>query len=52
MADQNPAKQNAVTNISDEKAWERSGRLALALLEQGFRLGGLIPASRDKVHER
>lgn len=38
--------------IGTEEAWERSERSALALLEQGFHLGGLIPASRNELHER
>ena len=38
--------------VGAEEAWERSERSALALLEQGFRLGDLIPASRDELHER
>jgi hypothetical protein len=37
--------------IGEEEAYERSQRSALALLEQGFHLGGL-PASRDELHER
>jgi hypothetical protein len=38
--------------IGAEEAWERSERSALALLEQGFHLGGRITASRDELHER
>jgi predicted transcriptional regulator len=38
--------------VGAEEAWERSERSALALLEQGFHLGGLIVASRDEWHER
>lgn len=38
--------------VGSEEAWERSERSALALLEQGFHLGGLIAASRDELHER
>ena len=38
--------------VGAEEAWERSERSALALLEQGFHLGGLITASRDELHER
>ena len=38
--------------VGAEEAWERSERSALALLEQGFHLGGVIPASRDELHER
>ena len=38
--------------VEAEEAWDRSERSALALLEQGFPLGGRIPASRDEWHER
>lgn len=38
--------------VAAEEVWERSERSALALLEQGFHLGGLIPAGRDELHER
>jgi hypothetical protein len=38
--------------VGAEEARERSERSALALLEQGFHLGGLIVASRDDWHER
>jgi hypothetical protein len=38
--------------VGAEETWERSERSALALLEQGFHLGGLITASRDELHER
>ena len=38
--------------VGSEEAWERSERSGLALLEQGFHLGGLIVASRDEWHER
>ena len=38
--------------VGAEEAWERSRRSALALLEQGFHLGGRITASRDELHER
>jgi hypothetical protein len=37
--------------ISDE-AYERAMRQALALLDQGFHLGGGGSMSRDGVHER
>jgi len=40
------------TLVGDEEAWERSERSALALLEQGFHLGGRITASRNEWHER
>ena len=38
--------------VGEEEAWERSERSALALLERGFHLGGVITASRDELHER
>jgi hypothetical protein len=38
--------------VGEEEAWERSERSALALLDQGFHLGGLITATRDELHER
>ena len=40
------------TLVADEEAYERAERSALALLEQGFPLGGRITASRDALHER
>lgn len=36
----------------EEEAYERAHRSALALLEKGFHLGGLISATRDELHER
>jgi hypothetical protein len=36
----------------DEEAYERAERQAMALLEQGFHLGGANRASRDELHER
>jgi hypothetical protein len=38
--------------IGEEEAYERAERQAVALLEQGFHLGGEIRASRDELHER
>ena len=38
--------------IGAEEAWERSERSALALLEEGFHLGGRITVGRDEWHER
>jgi hypothetical protein len=35
-----------------EDEYDRSKRAALALLENGFHLGGVITASRDELHER
>jgi hypothetical protein len=37
--------------VGAEEAYERSERSALALLEEGFHLGGRITASRDELHE-
>ncbi len=38
--------------VGEEEAYERAERQALALLEQGFHLGGVIQATRDELHER
>jgi predicted transcriptional regulator len=38
--------------IGREEAYERSQRAALALLEKGFHLGGMITADRDELHQR
>jgi hypothetical protein len=38
--------------VAADEAWEHSERSALALLEQGFHMGGLISARRDELHER
>jgi hypothetical protein len=38
--------------VGEEEAYERAERQALALLDQGFHLGGVIRASRDELHER
>jgi hypothetical protein len=38
--------------VSEDDAYEHARRNALALLEQGFHLGGKITASRDELHER
>jgi hypothetical protein len=38
--------------VGAEQAYERSERAALALLQKGFHLGGVITASRDELHER
>jgi hypothetical protein len=37
---------------SEEEAYERAERQALALLAKGFHLGGGIRVSRDELHER
>jgi hypothetical protein len=38
--------------VGEEEAYALAERQALALLEQGFHLGGAIRADRDKLHER
>jgi hypothetical protein len=38
--------------VGAEEAYEHAERQALALLDQGFHLGGVIHASRDELHER
>lgn len=38
--------------VGEEEAYERAERQALALLDEGFSLGGRRPASREELHER
>ena len=38
--------------VGEDDTYERARRRALALLEQGFHLGGRIEATRDEWHER
>jgi hypothetical protein len=38
--------------VSDDEDYERARRQAMALLDQGFHLGGVIRASRDDLRER
>lgn len=38
--------------VGSEEAYERAERQAVAFLDQGFHLGGVIRASRDEWHER
>lgn len=38
--------------VGNEEAYERAERQALALLDKGFHLGGMIQATRDELHER
>jgi hypothetical protein len=45
------AKQIEVL-VGEEEAYEHAERHALALLDQGFHMGGVIHASRDELHER
>jgi Family of unknown function (DUF6364) len=38
--------------VGEEEAYERAERQAIALLDQGFHLGGAIRVGRDELHER
>jgi len=38
--------------VGEDEAYERAERQALALLDRGFHLGGVIRATRDELHER
>jgi predicted transcriptional regulator len=38
--------------VGQEEAYERAERDALALLDQGFHLGGARRLSREELHER
>jgi hypothetical protein len=38
--------------VADDEAYDRAARSALALLDAGFHLGGLVTATRDELHER
>lgn len=38
--------------VGQEEAYERAKQQAIALLDQGFHLGGVIRATRDELHER
>lgn len=38
--------------VGEDDAYEHAQRRALALLDQGFHLGGRIEATRDDWHER
>jgi hypothetical protein len=38
--------------VGEDEAYERAERQAMALLDQGFHLGGVIRSSRDELHER
>ncbi|MGH9688514.1 MAG: DUF6364 family protein [Candidatus Acidiferrales bacterium] len=40
------------TLVGEDEAYERAERQALALLDEGFHMGGLKPVSRDELHER
>lgn len=38
--------------VGNEEAYERAERQAEALLDKGFRMGGVIRARREELHER
>jgi hypothetical protein len=38
--------------VGEEEAYDRAERQAMALLDKGFRMGGVIRAGRDELHER
>ena len=38
--------------VANEETYRRAEQQALALLEKGLHLGGVIRASRDELHER
>ena len=38
--------------VGNEEKYEHAERQALALLDEGFHLGGVIRASRNELHER
>jgi hypothetical protein len=38
--------------VGEEEAYERAERQALALLDKGLHLGGVLRATRDELHER
>jgi hypothetical protein len=38
--------------VGNEEAYERAERQAMALLDRGFHIGGVIRVSRDEWHER
>jgi hypothetical protein len=38
--------------VGNEEAYERAERQAMALLDKGFHMGGVIRVGRDELHER
>lgn len=38
--------------VGEDEAYERAHRQATELLDKGFRMGGVIRATRDEWHER
>ncbi|MGB6877624.1 MAG: hypothetical protein WBD87_16490 [Candidatus Acidiferrales bacterium] len=44
--------QEIETLVGNEEAYERAERQAMAILNRGFHMGGVITAGRDELHER
>lgn len=38
--------------VGEDEAYEKAQRQAIALLDRGFHLGGVIRSTRDEWHER
>jgi hypothetical protein len=38
--------------VAEDEAYQQAERQALALLDQGFHLGGQVRGTRDDLHER
>ena len=38
--------------VAEEETYERAERQAIALLDHGFHLGGVMGTGRDELHER
>ncbi len=38
--------------VGEDEAYEQAKRQALAFLDQGFHIGGVIRAVRDQLHDR
>jgi hypothetical protein len=38
--------------VGDEEAYERAEKQAMALLDEGFHMGGVVRVSRGQLHER
>jgi hypothetical protein len=38
--------------VAEDEAYQQAERQAMALLERGFHMGGVIRATRDELHER
>ena len=44
--------EQIATLVGEDDAYDQAQRRALALLDQGFHLGGHIESTRDEWHER